>query len=241
MRINIVVPVLNEEFRIQRGIEQAVRYLEDHLQDKYQITIVDNGSTDNTETIAKHLVEEHKHISYMKLSQRGVGLALREAVKLNECEIIGYMDVDLSTDLQHIKQVYDLFENHENTKIVNGSRIKQHSNVKNRKLIREITSRGLNLILKILLGVKFTDAMCGFKFFNRNVIEDLIDKSSDNHGWFYCAELLVRAEWEGIEIQEIAVNWDDDPNSKVKIMKLVITYMKEIMKLRKEKGESHTA
>jgi len=238
MKINIVIPVLNEELRIEKGINEAIKYLDQNLYNNYMITIVDNGSVDMTEKIAKQLVSEHQNIDYIKLEQRGVGLALREAVKVNNCEIIGYMDVDLSTDLRHIKEMYELFLDNSKTVIVNGSRLLHHSNVTNRTIKREITSRGLNFILRVLLDVKFTDAMCGFKFFRKSTIEDLIRQSSENHGWFYCTELLVRAEWKGFNITEIPVVWKDDLNSKVKIIKLSINYMKEILKLCKEKRRS---
>ncbi|WP_028595319.1 glycosyltransferase [Paenibacillus assamensis] len=238
MKINIIIPVLNEELRIRKGIETAIDFLEMNLSGKYKLTIVDNGSTDKTEQIANELIQKHGAIDYIKLSQRGVGLALREAAKVNEHEIIGYMDVDLSTDLRHILEVYDLFEKEKNTNIVNGSRLLSSSEVEGRKVLRGITSRGLNVILKVVLGVKFTDAMCGFKFFKKDTLNKLIEKSSDNNGWFYCTELLVRAEWERIQIKELPVKWEDDPNSKVKVIKLSINYLKEIIKLRKDKKRS---
>lgn len=234
MKINIIIPVLNEELRIESGIKRASRYLEQNLHDKYQITIIDNGSTDRTEEIAQKLVSENSNIKYIKLKEKGVGLALREGVSRNECEIIGYMDVDIATDLRHLLEVYNKFLN-TNTKIVNGSRLLKDSKVEQRKPIREITSRGMNIIIQMLLKTHFTDAMCGFKFYRKDVIEKLIDISSKNNGWFFCAETLIRAEWMGLPIQEIPVEWTDDPNSKVKIIKLSMTYLKEILKLYREK------
>lgn len=235
MTLNIVIPVLNEEKSLQCGVEKTITYLKKICIEKnIYITIADNGSTDKTGEIAEQLCSKYANVRYFKVSQRGVGLAFRESIKRNTCDFIGYMDVDLATDIKHLSQVYELFKNG-NTKIIVGSRLKKGAKVYNRTLIREITSRSLNIILKIFLKVRFTDAMCGFKFYCKETAEHLMKKCSNNTGWFYCAEMMIRAEWEGIPITEIPVGWHDDPDSKVKIRKLSASYMAEIMKLYKEK------
>ena len=235
MTINIVIPVLNEERSLRSGVEKTIYFLETtEIKDKYRITIADNGSTDSTEAIAKDLCTEYNCVNYLRLADRGVGLAFREAIKCNKENVIGYMDVDLATDIRHLKQIYRLFSENK-ADIAVGSRLLPKSKVYNRTLLREFTSRTLNLILKIFLGVHFSDAMCGFKFYKKEIAEHLVEISSDNKGWFFCAEMMIRAEWDNISIKEIPVLWHDDPNSKVKVGKLSIDYMSEIFKLRKEK------
>ncbi len=235
MTLNIVIPVLNEEKSLQYGVEKTISYLENvSIVNNVYITIADNGSTDKTGEIAEQLCNKYENVQYFKVSHRGVGLAFRESIKRNTCDFIGYMDVDLATDIKHLAQVYKLFEGGK-TKIIVGSRLKKGAKVYNRTLIREITSRSLNIILKILLKVRFTDAMCGFKFYCRETAEHLVENCSNNTGWFYCAEMMIRAEWEGIPIVEIPVIWHDDPDSKVKIRKLSTSYMAEIMKLYRDK------
>ena len=235
MFLNIVIPVLNEEGTLKYGIETTVRYLDQtDAKDKYIITIADNGSTDRTEEIAQELCSEYDNVRYLRVSQKGVGIAFREAIKKNTCEVIGYMDVDLATDIRYLEQVFHLFTA-KTVRIVVGSRLMTESKVYNRALVREITSRGLNIILKILLKVKFTDAMCGFKFYASDVANSLVEVCSDNNGWFYCAEMMIRAEWMGIPITELPVEWHDDPATKVRIVKLSISYLKEIGKLYREK------
>lgn len=235
MNLNIVIPVLNEENDLKPGVETTLNFLKTtSWRDHFEITIADNASTDKTGEIAKDLCDSYENVNYFKVSQKGVGLAFREAIKRNECEIIGYMDVDLATDIKHLRQVYDLFTD-PSVDIAVGSRLLHDSRVYGRSLIREITSRMLNLILKIVLKVHFTDAMCGFKFYRKKTADNLVEKCSDNTGWFYCAEMMIRAEWESIKIAEIPVEWHDDGNSKVKIGKLSSSYLGEIIKLYKIK------
>lgn len=236
MTINIIVPVLNEEMTIVDKISELIVFLDNsQLKRKFKVTIIDNGSTDNTQNLAQELTLKYKDkVFYRKLSEKGVGLAFRVGIKECTDDIVGYMDLDLATDIIHLEEVYTVFQGTEN-KIVVGSRLLKNSRVIGRSFIRNITSNALNWILKICLKVKFSDAMCGFKFYRREVALDLVNICSENNGWFYCAEMMIRAEWKNIKIYELPVKWTDDPNSKVKIGKLTLQYLKEIFKLYKEK------
>jgi len=234
MKISIIFPVLNEENRLKAGILNTIKFLDNKNFFEYELIIVDNGSTDETEKISKELCTKFHKIRYIKLNQKGVGLAFREGIKNSNSDIVGYMDIDLSTDLSHLLEVYDIFGKNCDIGIINGSRLLKNSNVYGRTIKREITSRGLNLILRFFLKVKFTDAMCGFKFFRKSIVDTLIEKSSNETGWFYCAELLIRAEISQIPMKEIPVLWTDDHNSKVNIKRTTITYVKQIIKIYKE-------
>ncbi|AQR97827.1 glycosyltransferase [Clostridium saccharoperbutylacetonicum] len=231
MKINILFPVLNEERRLERGIIQTIDFMDEHFKENYKISIIDNGSIDNTEAISKKLESSYHNVKYVKLKEKGVGLALREGIKLNNCEIVGYMDIDLSTKLDHLIEMKETFEKYSDIKIVNGSRLSKNSVVIGRKFSREVTSRGLKYILKIVLGMRINDALCGFKFFRKETIEDLMKISSDTNGWFYCAEILLRAEKNNIKIKEIPVVWQDDYDTTVNVKKLIKEYLKEISRL----------
>lgn len=235
MIINIVIPVLDEELALEHGVKSTIEYLDKgKVKGSYRITIADNGSTDKSYEIAQRLCDEYEQVKCFKVSRRGVGLAFREAIKNNSCDLIGYMDVDLATDLRHLEEVYSAL-NKKETSIVVGSRLAPGAKVVGRTLKREITSRGLNLLLHIILRVKFSDAMCGFKFYKKEVAEQLIKKCSQTDGWFFCAEMMIRAEWAGISIYEIPVEWHDDLKSKVKVAKLSANYLSEIFRLYRER------
>lgn len=228
--IHILFPVLNEEKRLVHGVEESVKYMDEHFSGRYHISIIDNGSTDRTEELGMSLKKRYLTVDYVKLNERGVGIALREGVRQNDSDIVGYMDIDLSTKIQHLLDMDKAFSD-ESVQIVNGSRLSKGSKVIGRKFFRECTSRGLKYILKLLLGMKIDDVLCGFKFFRKEVIEQLIVASSDTNGWFFCAELLLRAEKRKIKIEEIPVVWEDDYNTTVNVPKLVKEYLKQIFRL----------
>ena len=234
--IEITIPVFNEEKTLEDNVLLAVNFLKYEITSDFSIVIADNGSTDKTEAIGRKLSQEHKEVEFIKLNRKGVGLALRTSWLKSKAETVGYMDLDLATDLNHLKVVYDLFQ-HERFDIINGSRLMVDSVVKNRSYLREITSRSFNTLVRFILNVELSDGMCGFKFFRRQVAVDLINTGINTDNWFFSTEILVKALWLGLNVKEIPIHWSDDVRSKVNIPKLTVQYMKGIIRLRKEKQQ----
>lgn len=232
MRVNLVFPVLNEERRLEKGIHATEKFLVAHKEIDAIITIADNGSTDRTLEIIEELAKQYDNIRYISLSERGFGLAFREAVKVNDCEIIGYVDVDLSTDIKYLRNVIKGFEKHPEIDVIKGNRLSAKSEVHGRKATRNITSVGLDMLIKLVFGVRVSDTMEGFQFFRKECIEKLIAVSSGDNGWFYCAELLIRGEKMGYKIVELPVVWNDDYDTKVDVIKLIINYLTKIFELK---------
>lgn len=232
MQMNIIIPVLNEELRLEKGVVRAINFLENKLLGQYVITVIDNGSFDRTQEIAESLVLQYKdRVRYLRIDTRGVGAAFRKGIAKNTSDVVGYMDVDLSTDLEHLIQVFYIFKEDKNVEIVNGSRLSKGSKVVGRKANRNITSNGLKFILKLIFQMKINDAICGFKFFRKETAEFLVLASSQENGWFFCIELLLRAEKLKITIREIPVMWKDDYNTTVNVPKLIANYLKCIFQL----------
>lgn len=233
-KLNIIIPILNEEKRLESGVHNALRYLQDS-QIPHILSLVDNGSLDSTPQIARALCAQYENLEYLRLEERGVGLALRAAIAHNEarsqpCAFIGYMDIDLSTDLRHLKEVYERLDS--GAEIVIGSRLLAHSQVIGRSLKREVLSRALNTLLKLTLKARFSDAMCGFKFYNATTASKLKALCSEDKSWFYCAQMLLIAQYQGIQIEEIPVIWRDEAtDSKVRILRLSRIYLQEICRL----------
>lgn len=233
--IEITIPVLNEEGTIGRQVRFAREYFDANLTDLGQIELViaDNGSDDGTQAICEHLVEDLAGVRYLRLGDRGVGLALKASWSQSEADIVGYMDLDLATDLAHLREALSPLVKGE-VDIVTGSRLLPQSKVVNRSPVRALVSRVFNAILSAYLGVRFSDGMCGFKFLQRRHLAGLRDLGAKSDGWFFATELLVCAEASGLRLLDLPVTWTDDPNSKAKIGKLAVEYMRAMRALRKD-------
>lgn len=231
MRLTIIFPVLNERLRLERGVVKTVEYLRGIEFDDYEIIIVDNGSEDETPKIAQGLCVRYQNVRYERIQTRGVGAAFRRGVEVSQGEIVGYMDIDLSTDIRHLGEALHIFEKMPDIAYINGSRFARKSRTIGRKWYRRITSRGLLILLKVFLGMKSTDAICGFTFLRRETALSLMEGCSGDNGWFYMIEFLLRAEKRGVKILDYPVEWQEDYNTTVKIFKTVCNYLVQIGRL----------
>ncbi len=231
MMWTIIFPVLNEKLRLEKGIVTTVEYLKGIGFQDYEILIVDNGSEDETPDIAAMLCGKYSKVVYERIGVRGVGAAFRRGVELSRGDIVGYMDIDLSTNIKHLGEAIGIFEKDRQLQYINGSRFAKESDTQGRKWYRKITSQGLLILLKIFLGMKCTDAICGFTFVRRETAISLVKGCSQDNGWFYMIEFLLRAERRGIKILDYPVEWQEDYNTTVKIFKTVCNYMKQIARL----------
>ncbi len=213
--VEIVVPVYNEAAQLDERVRELRRFLDDSFPFRALVTVVDNASTDDTARVATELAASLKGVAAMHLSRKGRGFALRSAWSTSQAPVVAYMDVDLSTALPALLPlVAPLLSGHRDVAI--GSRLAPGAHVV-RGPKRELISRAYNLLLKLTLRGRFSDAQCGFKALRRDAAERLLPLVQDNE-WFFDTELLVTAERLGLRIGEVPVDWVDDPDSRVDIV-----------------------
>jgi len=228
LQVDIVVPVRNEEHDLAPSVRRLVSYLRDGFPFTARVTIADNGSTDGTWAIADRLARDFDEVRAVRMEQPGRGRALRAVWSQSDAEVLAYMDVDLSTDLNALLPlVAPLLSGHSDVAI--GSRLARGSRVI-RGPKRELISRCYNMLLHACLGVRFSDAQCGFKAIRREQARALLPLTQDT-GWFFDTELLVLAERAGLRIHEIPVDWIDDLDSRVDVMATALADLRGMVRL----------
>jgi putative flippase GtrA len=228
LQVDIVVPVRNEERDLAPSVRRLAGYLSESFPFSARITIADNGSTDATWAIASQLARELPQVRAVRMELPGRGRALRAIWSQSEAEVLAYMDVDLSTDLNALLPlVAPLLSGHSDlaigTRLARGSRV-----IRGPK--RELISRSYNLLLRTLMGARFSDAQCGFKAIRRDQARELLPLTQDT-GWFFDTELLVLAERAGLRIHEIPVDWVDDLDSRVDIIATALADLRGMARL----------
>jgi glycosyltransferase involved in cell wall biosynthesis len=228
-RIDIVVPVYNEQAGLERSIRRLHDFLTTSMPYAWRIVIADNASTDATLAIARGLSFELSDTVVVHLEAKGRGRALRTAWSASDAEVLCYMDVDLSTDLRALLPlVSSLISGHSDLAI--GTRLAPGSHVvRGRK--RELISRTYNRLLRISLGARFSDAQCGFKAIRADAARRLLATVEDQ-AWFFDTELLIAAQRQGLRIHEVAVDWVDDPDSRVDIVSTAMADLRGVVRLR---------
>ncbi|MEV0028657.1 glycosyltransferase [Nocardia sp. NPDC050793] len=213
--LDVVIPVYNEETDLGVCVRRLHAYLGGGFPFPARITIADNASTDTTLQVAQLLAAEYDDVRVVHLDAKGRGRALRAVWEHSDAQVVAYMDVDLSTDLDALLPlVAPLVSGHSDLAI--GTRLSAGSRVV-RGPKREFISRSYNLILKAALRIGFSDAQCGFKAMRTDVARRLLPLVQDGE-WFFDTELLVLAERAGLRIHEVPVDWIDDPDSRVDIV-----------------------
>ncbi|WP_329269611.1 dolichyl-phosphate beta-glucosyltransferase [Streptomyces sp. NBC_01451] len=217
--VEIVVPVYNEAHVLADSIGRLHAYLEASFPFPFRITVADNASTDATWQAATDLTLRLPHVHAVHLDAKGRGRALKHVWSRSTADVVAYMDVDLSTGLAgFLPLVAPLLSGHSDVAI--GSRLHRQSDVV-RGPKREFISRSYNALLKLGLAARFSDAQCGFKAVRTDVFRALAPHIEDN-SWFFDTELLVLAQRNRLRIHEVPVDWVDDPDSRVDIVRTAL-------------------
>jgi len=228
--IEIVIPVRNEQRELTDHVTRLVEHLRAGFPYAWQVTIADNGSTDGTWSLAQELAGRHPgQVRAVHMELPGRGRALHAVWSASDADVVGYMDVDLSTDLKALVPLVEpLVLAQADVSI--GSRLAPGAHV-TRGLKREVISRAYNLLLRMVLRVGFADAQCGFKALRGDAARALLPLVEDR-SWFFDTELLVLAERSGLRVHQVPVDWTDSPDSRVKIIPTALADLRGIWRLR---------
>jgi glycosyltransferase involved in cell wall biosynthesis len=226
--VEIVIPVYNEHATLEGSVRLLHGYLSAAFPFSWQITIVDNASTDGTLQVARRLMYELPEVGAMHLPAKGRGRALRIAWSASHARVLAYMDVDLSTDLSALLPlVAPLMSGHSDLAI--GTRLHRSARVE-RSAKREVISRGYNRLLRLILRAQFSDAQCCFKAIRSEAAHALLPLVSDQE-WFFDTELLVVAQRRGLRIHEVPVDCVEDRDSRVDIISTALADLRGVGRL----------
>ncbi len=231
--VDVVIPVHNEERALPGCIEVLRTYLDEHFPFDTTITITDNASTDRTPAVAEALAARYRKVRVLRLDRKGRGVALRTAWSCSDADVVGYMDVDLSTGLDALLPlVASLAGGHSDIAV--GSRLAPGARtVRGPK--RELISRCYNTLVRIIHGARFSDAQCGFKAARADVVRGLLDHVQDD-SWFFDTELLLLAEHNGLRVHEVPVDWVEDTDSRVHLARTAAEDIRGLVRLAHAKA-----
>jgi dolichyl-phosphate beta-glucosyltransferase len=233
-KLSIVVPAYNEAARLGKSLRSIVAYLNERRAES-ELIVVDDGSTDNTAAVAEqNLVDSGAVLTrVIRYEQnRGKGHAARTGLLAASANIALFSDADLSTPITETPKVIDPIRNGE-CDLTFGSR------ALDRRLIgvhqpwrREQGGRVFNLIVRLATGLPFWDTQCGFKAFRMNVCRPLIEAAQiDRFG--FDVELIYLAYLARLRLREVPVRWNDDPASKVAVMRDSLRMVDEVRRIRR--------
>jgi len=194
--LSIFFPFWNEGKNIEKVVSKAIPIAKE-VADKWEIIMVDDGSSDNTSEIAKEL--EGKHLSLRLVSHqpnRGYGAALKEGFESAKYKYVVFNDGDGQFDFSEITK---FLEKIENADIVIGHRKRRVDNP-----FRHLLMNLLKLWDLVLFGFYFRDIDCGFKLFKKDALAKIIPLKSE--GAMITTEILAKAKKAKLKIEQVEVN-----------------------------------
>jgi len=194
--LSIFFPFWNEGKNIENVISKAIPVAE-AVADKWEIIMVDDGSSDNTLEVARKL--EAKHLSLRLVSHqpnRGYGAALKEGFESAKYKYIVFNDGDGQFDFSEIDK---FLEKIGDADMVIGHRKKRVDNP-----FRHLLMNLLKLWDLMLFGFYFRDIDCGFKLFTKEALDKIMPLTSE--GAMITTEILAKAEKAKLKIEQVEVN-----------------------------------
>jgi len=229
--VMVTLPTFNEADRLEGTLKRLVASCES-LGLEYAISIVEDGSSDDSARIAGTLANKHPLVHFIHSDERlGRGEAIRRYWRDVKADAYVFMDVDLSTDLSFLSPLLAAVE--EGFDVVTGSRYCPGARV-SRPLLREIVSAAYNGLVRWMFGDGISDHQCGFKAFSSDAVRDLLPLTTEPT-WFWDTEVLVLAQKLGYAVAEIPVVWTEmkfDPTPVRRLLEDVFLHGTGLIRLR---------
>lgn len=241
MKLSVVIPAYNEEGNLKKGVLEEV---EKYLKGKdYEVIIVDDGSTDETKEIVKKYISKNENFKLIENSHGGKAMAVMTGMLESKGEVVLFTDMDQATPIKEWDGFFPKFsakggQSGSGWDIVIGSRRGR----KGAPLVRKLAAWGFSFLRKIILGLPFEDTQCGFKAFNKKVIDKLIPKIKDEWGVVHFqggavnagfdVELLYLAKKYGFKIAEVPVEWKYVDTERVQLIKDAAAAIYDMFRIR---------
>lgn len=191
-------PAHNEESNLEPLVQEALGVLPD-LADRFEIVIVDDGSTDATATIAERLVTANPGVVravHHEVNQ-GYGAALRSGFRAARFGYVAFTDGDRQFRVADLGRLTARMARPDRPDVVIGYRIKRAD-----PIIRTLYAKSYRLANRIFFGLRATDVDCACKLFRREALEGIRVESG---GAFLSAELIIKLRARGRAVVEVGV------------------------------------
>jgi glycosyltransferase involved in cell wall biosynthesis len=225
LEASIVVPVHNEAALLERNTRVLVEYLSGALQ-AYEIILVENGSLDQTPSVARGLSGTLDNVRVLEISESSLGEALKLGVAEARYDKVVYFPMDLSTDLGFIPLSVERLDEFD---VVVGSK-RMGPGLDRRPFHRRLLSRGFHGLVRGLFRTGFTDTTCVKAFRRGRILPVFGEVPSSSH--VFETEMLLTAQQMGLSIKELPVEVKGDRPSRQPLGVKVRSKLRDLVSLR---------
>ena len=205
--ISFVLPAYNESEFIESALERLDSAVNSHGF-RYEVVVVDDGSVDDTRLRVLKYAARNGHVRVIGYDRNvGKGFAVKTGFWKAAGGAVVFVDSDLDLGLD-IGQIRRYVEALKNSDIVVGSKWHPSSVVK-MPFVRRLLSRGFNLLVRLLTGIRVSDTQTGIKAVRQESLSEVF-RSLSVKRYAFDVELLVFAKVFGLKVAELPVKLEID-------------------------------
>jgi len=229
-KYSIIIPAYNESARLGATLDRVL----DHVASQHwdaEVIVVNDGSRDDTAEMVLARTRENPALRLVENpGNHGKGYSVRNGMLKAAGEIRLFTDADWSSPIEEANKLFSAIEAGADVAI--GSRwLQPDTQAQRQSLSRQFYGRTFNLILRLLLGLRFKDTQCGFKAFSRGAAQRLFSTQTIE-GWGFDAELLFLAGRLGLKVDEVPVVWSDAEGTRIHPLRDGLHMIAEVLSIR---------
>jgi len=227
--LSVILPAYNEGEYIEVTLRQLKAEL-DKLNIPYEILVVNDGSKDDTAARATRCASgQIRVLSYAH--NRGKGYAVGYGMRHASGKYRLFMDVDLSTSLDMVGQFLAILKEGSYDLVIGNRKTKFSEQKIKQPFYRRFFGEGFTWISSLLIGRRTADFTCGFKMYTARAAEIIFTRQKI-FDWAFDAELIYIALLHNLRIHEAPVIWQHHSDSRVRVVRDILTSLLSLFKMR---------
>ncbi len=224
-QLSVVIPLYNEEKRLSSSIDKIFSFLKDYPLST-EVIFVNDGSKDGTEALLKTYEKQYRFCLISYSPNHGKGYAVRQGALAARGAWVAFFDIDLATPLEELHQLRVSIELNNSAVVLGNRRMQGSTGKQGESFLRTFLGGGFTLLSRAFVP-SVSDFTCGFKCFRRDAAERIFAVARIDR-WAFDTELIYLARHFRFPIKQIPVAWAHDERSQVRVLKDVLSSLKEL-------------
>jgi dolichyl-phosphate beta-glucosyltransferase len=226
--LSVVIPA----FEGERVIRQTIDAVQRHAAKRgwaIEIVVGFSRGRDRTEEVLAAARSDYSNMTVVDTTAEfGKGGAVRGAMAATRGRVRCFIDADGGVSFDQIDGALELLKQYD---IAVGSRYMPGGSAGRRPLARVVLSRGGNLLMRLVLGLRSTDTRAPLKVY-RGAVADRLFPALRLNGFGFDSEFLFLAGKLGYRIVEFPVEWKSGESSSVRVRRDAVRSIFELFEIR---------